>query len=370
MNLRSSLLPAVLALPLATTPVIGHTGVAVTVEDTAAWLSWRWVHSDLAAIAGAARAWRQEKGAWPSDCAEAARARLSPAPLTDPWGSPYGCRVAEGRLLVFSTGPDGGLGTPDDITLDADSLEAKTSSASAAAPAEPPAPLPLPAASAEEQATALTIERIAAALESFKKEQGHYPVTDKVEHLERWLVSAHMAAAWSAHDGWARLLRYRTTDIGSSYTLASAGADGRWEVLSEAPASAQAGADMAVADGKPLRWPASLTVTPPPATATSAPQRDPLDVTRRRLDALAAEVASRRNGGKYPESDDAARLARDYGVPSAAADGWGRPLYYLSADAGRHFALVSAGPDGRLGRDMEAYARGAGAAGDDVIAAR
>jgi hypothetical protein len=395
------------ALPFALVVAPALAGDTTLTGQGSAWLAAKWAGRDLAAIAATARAYRDQNGSWPSDCLATARAALQPAPQLDPWGAPYACEVKDGKLLVIAPGADGRAGTADDVVLDAESNEAK------AMPEPTPEPTPAPApaatataaagvaqampetaapagakpASAESLATARKLRDLADALESFRKKEGHYPVADRIEHLQRWLVSEHLAeAAWSAQDAWGRPFRYRTTDVGSSYTLASAGADGRWEALT--PDQPSSGDDIAIADGRVVHGPA--TPTPAATVASSASQpgasgspqaeasasadsaahraepRDPHALTRSRLDDFAARLARHAADGRFPQSDDAERLARDLGM-RASSDGWGRALHYLSVSSGSHFALVSAGPDGKLGRDMEAYAHGAAAAGDDVI---
>lgn len=348
-----------------------------------AWLAQRWAGTDLAALAAAMRQWKAEKGGWPDDCSQSGPAYLTPAPRTDPWGSPYGCEVGAGRARVFSVGPDGRSGTSDDIVLDAESAQA-LAAALPAAPSAAPAP---PPASAQAQATGDALQALAAGLASYRQANGRYPVADKAEHLERWLVPQHLApAAWTAQDAWGRALRYRTTDVGSSYSLVSSGADGRWEALGPGASSAagDADADIAVVDGRFVRWPLGLAFSdasaPAPAASVAGPAasapapaepaepQDPAERTHRRLAILAELLAKQRRDGRFIESDDAERLVRELNASAPAVDGWGRAISYLSADGGRHFALASPGPDGRLARDMQAYARGAAPAGDDVVA--
>lgn len=371
------LLASLAALALAEVPRASASGgPATTNPESAAWLAGRWARTDLEALASAARRWRDEHGAWPADCFEAARTYLQPPPKLDPWGSPYACRHSDGQVAITSPGPDGRSGTSDDLAIDAAAGGADAPTPPGATPPGAPAqpPPPVVPASAEEAATARSLAAIAGALESFRAKEGRYPVADKVEHLEPWLVSEHLAsAAWTTRDAWGRPLRYRTTDVGSSYTLSSAGSDGRWESLDPGSAVPAEGADLALADGVPVRWPATLAagLAPPSPAASPAseaePPRDPFERTRQRLERLAGLVAQSREGGRFIESDDAERLARELGADSAT-DGWGRPLHYLSADGGQHFALVSAGPDGRLEQAMEAYSRGARPAGDDLVA--
>ncbi len=368
--------------------------------EQAAWLASRWVSTDLAAIAAASRQWKADHGAWPEDCLAAAAAHLAPAPARDPWGSQYACRLEGGRLFIVSMGPDGRAGTTDDVTLDAESARARGETpaglAASPAPAAPaaPAPVAMPAPAAEPPspealATAGSLQRLAEALESFRRRTGHYPVAEKAEHLERWLVAQDLApAAWTSQDGWNRPLRYRTTDVGASYTLASAGRDGRWEPLTSAGSSGAGDpdADITVADGKFVRWPAGLPLSsgamaaagpatspgaPSPASEPAATVRepvDPLQLTESRVRRLAEHFAKQGRDGHFIESDDAERLARDLAAPAAAEDGWGRPLHYLSASGGKTFVLVSAGADGRLSTSLEALARGASPAGDDIVA--
>lgn len=383
-SLRLALLAA-----LALTPGTGVVAAPASAPqpgsaDATAWLARRWAESDLERLAAAARAWRDAKGSWPADCREAWRA-LQPPPAADPWGSPYSCRVEGNSLLVSSPGPDGRAGSADDLTRDASTAQALvatgTGQASPQAPSAPaggaPEAAPPPPASPEEAATAETLRILARALESFRQKESRYPVTDKVEHLERWLVSEHLAmAAWSSKDAWGRPLRYRTTDVGTSYSLASAGSDGRWEAVTPGAPWPSEGGDLVIADGEPVRWPPALSQAPRPAASDAAPSAgaapttaapaDPAELSRQRVAQFAAAAARNRAGGRFVESDDAERLAREWGGVSAS-DGWGRPLHYLSADGGRRCAIASAGANGRLDAGMESYARGAAAAGDDIV---
>ena len=353
------------------------------------YLERRWAGTDLTALAAALAAWRRDNGAWPADCPEAAAAKLSPAVSKDPWGTPYSC-VLEDPPRVISAGPDRQLGSPDDLAyrLDGGGMipsSVATASAGASAsttePASSPDSGPAPPATDEAKSTTDRLLWMARALAAYRAREGRYPVADQAEHLEHWLVPTDLPPSqWIETDGWDRPWRYRVTDTGSSYSLSSAGADGRWEPLSSVAPTAVANADgdLVVADGVFLRWPAGFRPgTVKGASVSSAEPKaspepkDPALKTAWRLEHFVAALElARKANGRYPESDDAPRVFAELGVATAAVDGWGRELDYLSQGDGAHFALVSRGKDGRAARSIEEYARGAASAGDDVILRR
>lgn len=345
------------------------------------WLERRWAATDLTALAVALETWRQEHGDWPADCPGAAAALLRPAPRSDPWGTPYAC-VREATPRVVSAGPDRTLGTADDLAyrLDGKGMIPAPGAPDAAGAATSPPAAPAPPATDEARTTTDRLVWMARALESFSRREKHYPVAEKAEYLENWLVPADLPPSqWFAVDGWGRPWRYRVTDSGSSYSLSSGGADGRWEPLTPpAPQpAANADGDLVVADGRFLRWPAafepeSLRGKPGPADAPAAGKEpgDPVDATRWRLERLAEVLDRARAAGSLPESDDAPRTFDELGSRLRTVDAWGREIELLTVASGGHYALVSRGADGRQSRSTEDYARGAAPAGDDLILRR
>ena len=281
---------------------------------------------------------------------------------------------------VLSVGPDGRPGNADDVVIPVEGRAAVNAAAALASSASVAASAPAGSMVAPEaRRTFEDLTRLASGLASFKAANGFYPVTEGADQLERWLVPDHVAPSrWVGHDGWDRPWRYRVTDVGSSYSLASAGADGRWESLVPPhPAGAPDDGDIVVSDGVFLRWPAGLS---PPTAAPAAGVKAasdgasdpapeaPADLTAWRLRRLGASVAAaRHDAGRYPESDDALRLFGDLGSRVQPVDGWGRELDYLSLASGSSFVLVSAGADGIQERSTEDYARGAPPQGDDIL---
>jgi hypothetical protein len=314
--------------------------------------------------------------------------------------------VLEQPARVLSAGADRQLGSADDIEYRLDggglipaSAPSPTSAGSAggaslasatapardgAAPGNGAAPrdgaAPGPPASEQAKATTDRLMWMARALRAYRDRESHYPVAEQAEHLERWLVPDDLPPSqWFEADGWERPWRYRVTDTGSSYSLSSAGADGRWDALTSVrPAAAlNAEGDLVVADGAFIRWPSGFrpeNQSGAVIVARSPEPKEPQEPAARsawRLERLAARVErARAANGRYPESDDAARVAAELGVEGAATDGWGRDLAYLSQGGGAHFALVSRGKDGRASRSMEEYARGAPSLGDDIVIRR
>lgn len=351
----------------------------------AEYLAQQWVRTDLTALAAALRTHHAEHGSWPERPAEAAAAYLQPVPARDPWGSPYAF-VMTSPASVMSVGPDGRSGTADDIIvgLEGGAPPPPPRPPAESVPSATPAPMPEPPAIPVDEATAQTTRRLAQladALAKFRAAHGHVPVAEKIEHLQRWLVPDHLATEnWSASDAWGHDLRYRTTDTGSSYTLASAGADGRWEVATGgAGAWTSADSDLIVEDGRSVRWPPGVPAMagaggapPSSAAAAGAPKApvdpEPGDATERttwRLRKFNEALVKARRDGHWPESDDAERLAKESGAPSAI-DGWGRPFEYLSGSGGKHHVLVSAGADGRFAKSAAAYLDAPTAGGDDL----
>ena len=52
------------------------------------------------------------RGEWPSESSSIRRAAV------DPWGNPYQVEIDGSRAIVFSAGPDGEIGTDDDVDGD------------------------------------------------------------------------------------------------------------------------------------------------------------------------------------------------------------------------------------------------------------
>jgi hypothetical protein len=346
------------------------------------YLNRKWTTTDLTALAAALAGWRQSHGDWPSDCPHAAAAALRPSPEKDQWGTPFTCRLDV--PAVVSAGPDKTVGTADDLVYRLDGKGFVPPAAGAGAiptTAAPTGTEEIPAAPATDEARTTTDRLVwmARALESYRKREGHYPVADQAEYLERWLVPTDLPPSqWFATDAWGEPWRYRVTDVGSSYTLSSGGADRRWESLVPATpqATVNADGDLAVADGRFVRWPTGYRpesiASGGGARATAVPEeKEPADkgqATQFRLDRLAAAIERQRKAtGAYPESDDAERTFEEIGHGLSVVDAWGHDIEYLTLGGGRHFALVSRGPDGKAGRSTEDYAAGAAAVGDDIV---
>jgi hypothetical protein len=64
----------------------------------------------------AIQSYQVEKGHWPARL-EALRVDYAEGLRTDPWGRPYAYYQGEGGAAVVSAGPDGELGTGDDILI-------------------------------------------------------------------------------------------------------------------------------------------------------------------------------------------------------------------------------------------------------------
>ena len=382
------MMPRLLAITLVMTASVASLALAEDEPQASArpeaiedgWLERRWATTDLTALAVALEAWRAEHGDWPADCPGAAAALIRPAPQADPWGTPYSC-IREDPPRVVSAGPDRSFGTADDLAyrLDGKGIVAATDGAPAAV-AAPTTPLPAPPATDEAKATTDRLVWLARALEAYSRREKHYPVAEKAEYLENWLVPGDLPPSqWFAEDAWGRPWRYRVTDTGSSYSLSSGGADGRWEPLT--PPSPQpapnADGDLVVADGRFVRWPSGFEPEPlvgarRAAEARPAPKEpsDPLEATRWRLDRLAAVLDRARADGRFVESDDAQRTFEELGSGLRTIDAWGRPIELQTIASGTHYALVSRGADGRQSRSTEDHARGAAPSGDDVILRR
>jgi hypothetical protein len=370
-------------------PTIGdEKGKPTTEVVDESYLARRWAASDLAQLAAAVRAYRKDHGAWPSvqSLGESLATYISPVPRSDPWSTPYRLDLASGEPRISSAGPDRSHGTVDDIT------QALSGAPSLEALRTPPAPEPAPPAAvarvptwasavdmpAEVAGTHARLGEMAAALESFRAQRHHYPAATTATELQSSLVPEHLpAASWSSTDAWGREWRYRSTDAGTSYSLASAGSDGVFETLVplEPGPVRDATRDLVVVDAGFVRWPlgaptemGSVHVWSGGAPAQElVPRRRELAVepgkveaTRNRLRQIGDLVeAQRKASGAYPESDDATRLLTELGSSLPATDAWGNGIAYLTLAGGSRYALASPGADGRLEHDVEEYLRGA-----------
>jgi hypothetical protein len=241
--------------------------------------------------------------------------------------------------------------------------------------------------------------RVASALDSFRAQRGHYPPGGDLAALEVALVPEHLRQGdWRPNDPWGRAWRYRSNDVGTSYSLVTAGSDGVFETLVPLISGPVAGdeRDLVLTDGRFARWPAGLeasaaplradgarapvtAVTPTRAPASLPVRKEPPDLepgraatTVSRLQVIAALLeAWRKEHGSYPEGDDAGRLvSEDLKSSASVQDGWGRDLAYVTRGAGSRYVLVSAGPNGRLDRFVGDYADlvgSPGPAGDDLL---
>jgi hypothetical protein len=378
-------------------PTIGGERTAAQPEDVAAgWLERRWAQSDLERLAGAAEARMRDLGPLPPGAGfEVLAPDYLPARTpVDPWGRPY--RLVSGdATAIVSAGPDRSFGTEDDLVRAL--ATAADGSHSPPVPATHAQPAPV---ATEVLVTHERLRTLVDALESFRSLRGHYPVGSDSPALAEALVPEHLPAGrFAAEDAWGWPWRYRGNDVGSSYTLVSAGADGAFESLVPLRSGPVSGAerDLVVVDGSFARWPAgvaapaaapdraparpqarqavpppevkaagSRTPTPRPVRRVDEPGRHEATLERMRRIARALE-AFREREGRYPEMDDASRLLRILELEAEPDDAWGRPFGYLSLAAGSRCVLASRGRDGRFGRSLEDYLRGSEPRGDLIF---
>jgi hypothetical protein len=84
------------------------------IRDDARIESIRFARIDQRAIVDGASLYRLNQGAWPSRLEAMVPGELREL-HADPWGHPYAYYRGEGGIAVVSAGPDGVLGTPDDL---------------------------------------------------------------------------------------------------------------------------------------------------------------------------------------------------------------------------------------------------------------
>lgn len=388
--------PPALAEPVSGPKIGAERNAARPESIDAGWLERRWAQSDLDRLAEAAEARIRERGALPPGAGFDALAPdyLPARTPVDPWGRPY--RLVSGEpMAVVSAGPDRSFGTGDDLVR---SIPESGREAGPRPAASADAPGPAPRLATDVLVTHERMRTLVEALESFRSLRGHYPVGNASGSLGEALVPEHLPAErFSAEDGWGRSWRYRSNDVGSSYTLVSAGSDGDFEALVPLRSGPVRGSerDLVVVDGSFARWPAGV------ASPGVAPDREPRPVSSARLPAPAeprpdatpslrrarsptepgkeattlermrriaeALEAFRAREGRFPEMDDAARLVRLLELSTEPDDAWGQPFAYLSLAAGSRCVLASRGEDGRLGHSLEDYLRGSEPRGDLVF---